>query len=130
MEDDFIHLLLTDAALAGLVADRINWNHQPQDIGSPAIALYVIASTPNYTFRGQSGLTSTVVQLDTRALTYPSAISVRDALKTRISGFRGTIGATCFAGIFVRQERQNSDRPGTELFHRISLDAEIWHSPA
>lgn len=131
METDFIDLLLGNSPLTALVSTRIHWNELPQGTTSPAIVMYRIDGVPDYHMSGPSGLVASRVQIDIRAEKPLSAVGVRDALETLLSGYTGTQGSTEFVGIFKQSERSRPDRPGqTKTYHLISSDFDVWHCAA
>ncbi len=130
METDLVALVAGDTALSALVGTRIAWNAVPQGEADPNIALFQVVSGAGYTTHGADDLQRTVVQANIRALTYTSALAVRDALRARVSGYRGRVGATQFGGIFIRAERHRSEKPNDILFHQIQVDIEIWSRSA
>lgn len=130
MQADFRALLVTDAPLAALVSTRVYWNAIPQDAADPAVVMYLIDSAPGYAMGGADGLTSSLVQIDVRAVSAASMWAIRDAIVTALSGYAGTQGDTDFRGVFQRGERQSSEKPGTVLYHRSSLDFEVFSRAA
>jgi len=120
-------LLASYAPLTALVGGsgtpRIVWNHLPQETTDPAVVLYKVSGARGHTFEAPDRLSQNVVQIDVRALTVNSMWAVRDAIVAKLDGHRDT----AFRGIFLRSERQTSEKPGTVLYHRASLDFEVWH---
>ena len=123
-------LLAAYAPLAALVGTRITWNEIPQGAADPNVSLFNVVPGVSYTYAGPSTLRGALVQINIRALTYASAVAVRDALEARLSGFSGVQGAVEFGGIFLRDTRSATEKPGATLYHTIQMDFEVWHSPA
>lgn len=130
MQSALRSLLTGDATLAALVSTRIYWNAIPQDAADPCVVLYKITGAPGVHMQGSDGLESSIVQIDVRALTVTSMWAVRDAIITKLHAFSGQQGSVLFRGIFLRDERQTSEKPGTVLYHRASLDFDIWSKSA
>lgn len=130
MEADFWSLLAGYAPLSALVggsaSPRIVWNHLPQSTADPAVVLYKVTGAEGHTFQGRDGMQEAIVQIDVRALTVASMWQVRDAIIARLDGHMDT----AFAGIFLRSERQTAEKPGTVLYHRSSLDFDVFHRTA
>lgn len=127
--------LLTDYApltdlVGGSSAPRIVWNHLPQTTADPAVVLYRVAGAPGHHTQGSDHLDDATVQIDVRAITVSSMWAVRDAIISRLDGYRGQKQQTMFRGIFLRSQRQTSEKPGTVLYHRCSLDFEVWSGNA
>jgi hypothetical protein len=51
-------------------------------------------------------------------------------VKALLSGYRGTSGTVYFGGVFLLSERQTAEEAGSDLFHRVSLDFQVWSRPA
>lgn len=123
-------LLAAYAPLTALVGTRIVWNEIPQGSGDPNVSLFNIVPGTSYTFSGPSSLRGALVQINVRALTFASAVAVRDAIEARLSGFKGTQGSIEFGGIFLRDVRSSTEKPSTTLYHTFQLDYEVWWRPA
>lgn len=130
MHEDFKSLIADDAGVSALVSGRVTWGLHPQGTDSPAIVLHEISAVPQYTMAGQDGLVPVRVQVDCRGLTLASALAVARAVRTLLSGYRGTKGATVFSGVFQSGGRSGSEDTGPELFHTVSTDFEVWSHPA
>lgn len=138
MEADFRALLTGLAPLVVIVpVARIVWNYIPQATPRPAIALYRVAGTPGLTHDGPDGLTSSIVQVDiwtaeTATVTKPvdQMFDIRDLVSARLHGFKGEQGDTFFGLIRLASERQDSEKAGTTLYHRASLDFDVWSRAA
>lgn len=134
MEEALVSLLLTDAPLAALVGDRINWNVFPQGIASPAIRLARIGGTVGLHMQGVDGLDGALVQIDVRARApegndaagMAPAMAAARAVTACLAGYRGTHGGVAFQGIFPTAQRVSADKIESELFHLVSLDFDIW----
>jgi hypothetical protein len=123
MEAQLRALLTGYAPLTALVVQRIFWNYIPQDASDPNVVLYKINGSPSYTMQGAVNLTGNIVQINVRALTVTSMWAVRDAIIAKLSGHRDA----AFAGVFLSAERQDSEKPGTTLYHMAQLDFDVWH---
>lgn len=125
MEEALRALLTSYAPLTALVSTRIFWNAIPQDTPDPCVVLYKITGSPTYTFTdGATDLTSSIVQIDVRALTVASMWAIARAIEAKLSGYRG--GA--FQAVFKASDRQSSEKPGTVLYHRCSIDFDVHYA--
>jgi hypothetical protein len=120
MEQDFVALLLADAGISALVGTKINWGIAEQGDSPPYIVLNIVSDPPDYTFEGQDDLKTTRVQIDSRALTYLAMWSLKEAVRTKLSGFKGTQGSTQFQGIFIDADTDEYefDETPNKLFRR------------
>lgn len=129
MEASFRSLLADDVAVAALVGSRIYWNAIPQGATDPCIVMYVISRLADAHHGGASGLNSWLVQVDIRALTFTSAVAVRDAVVAKLHAKRVIQGGLNIV-TNLQSERQRSEKPGTTLYHLIQLDFSVWTGTA
>lgn len=130
MEAALRALLTGSGPVAALVGARVYWGEIPQGAAAPAVVMYVVSRVPGYTFQGGDGLDESRIQIDVRDTALGRAWQVRDAIRTLLSGYRGTVSGTSFSGAFLLSERQRRDHIGAELFHTVSLDFQIWSRAA
>lgn len=130
-------LLVGYAPLTDLVATRVYWNAIPQDAIDPCVVLYRVAGAPGHHTQGSDHLDDATVQIDVRtkaAASGDTAVkqmwAIRDSIIDCLDGYRGQKQQTLFRGIFLRSQRQTSEKPGTVLYHRCSLDFEVWSGNA
>lgn len=127
MESEFRGLLLGDSAFAALVpALQCAWNHVPQTAADPFVSLYVISSITGVHMGGSDRLTNSLVQINVRALSVTSMWAVRNAIVAKLHCHKSTVGNIVFQGIFKTAERQNSEKPGTVLYHTAQIDFDVW----
>lgn len=136
MEEALLDLLTGDATITGLVGvnagvaggpgagPSIYWNAVPQGAKDPAVVLYKVSGAPGYHSEGADDLDASIVQIDVRAISVSSMWAVARAIRAKLSGHTDSD----FGGIFLRSERQTSEKPGTVLYHRASLDFDVWSS--
>ena len=131
MEESLAALLLAHAPLTALTAQRVHWMRAPQNVAKPYVVMQVISGIPDVTHGGPSGLADARVQIDCYGLTYSSAKAVARAVTQRLSGYRGTQGATVFDGVFKAGERDEyEDEASPDKLFRVSMDFLIWHKGA
>jgi hypothetical protein len=129
MEAQFRSLLADDAAIAALVGARIYWNAIPQTASDPCVVMYVISRLADAHHGGANGLNNWLVQIDVRALTFASAIAVRDAIVAKLHAKRFSQGGLKITTV-LQSERQRSEKPGTTLYHQVQLDFSVWSGNA
>lgn len=129
MESQFRSLLTDDATVSALVAARVYWNAIPQAATDPCVVMYVISRNADAHHGGPSGLNNTLIQVDIRAVTFTSAVAVRDAIVTRLHAKRLIQDGIEFVTNLLN-ERHTSEKPGAVLYHRISLDFSAWSGNA
>lgn len=109
--------LLTSAALVALIGDRISPSLSSEIDDLPRVVYTLIAADPQIHMGGASGLTFSRIQFDVFAATVESAWAVRDAIRDRIHGFRGTItdGAESrFFGVIYLEDEQDQPTDPTD----------------
>lgn len=131
MEEALRQLLTSHAPLTALVGSRIYWDEIPQDTARPCIVMYVVSSVPGYHQQGQDALTPSRVQIDCQGITTASKWAVARAVEARLSGYRGTVGAIHFSGIFKTLDRDKT-APDTEnnTLRVRQQDYEVWSRAA
>ena len=130
MQTKLANLLLAHAPLSALVGNRILWDTLPQGSAQPSIVMFVISGVTDYTMAGESGYVMTRVQFDCRGKTAASARAVAEALKDRLSGFRGVFQGYRFQGCFEQGQRTRFDKDGPADWFTDSRDYLIHWSPA
>lgn len=124
-------LLLADAAVADLIADRAYPSVRPQGSALPALVLSMISFTPDYHMRGETHM-SQRIQIDAYGRTYSEMATLAAAVFAVLSGFRGVQGAIDFQGVFLAAGRDFFDPAGEEgsRVHRRSMDFMIHYRSA
>lgn len=121
-------------ALLTLLASlpRVTWGQRPQASALPAVVLTVVGESPAYTYASGVRLRSTRVQADIYAGTYAEAVEIDRQLVPRVDGYRGAVGDTTFAGIFLESRFDAVETPaaGATPIHRISRDLMVKHKEA
>lgn len=130
MQGELLRLLTGHAPVADLVGARVYWNAIPQDAVDPCIRLARVAGASGHHTLGSDHLDDATVQVDIRAVTERSMWDIRDAVKARLDGYRGQRGQVLFRGVFLRDQRETTEKPGPVLYHRCSLDFEVWSGNA
>lgn len=123
MEVDLRTLIL------GLVACPVAWVERPQASGLPAVVLTVVSENVVYTYGDAANLTTSRVQADIYADDYRGVKTIDAAMAAGLSGYRGTVGATEFLGIFLESRFDGDEAPadGSAPIHRISRDLMVKH---
>lgn len=131
MQEALLALLKADSGITARLGARINWGRRPQsDDTYPACLLQVVSQQPGYNFSAPDGYAQTRVQIDVWGETYGATTLAVRAIKSAISGYRGTQSGVRIGGIFIDGQRDLPDEEvdqNKRLF-RVTLDALIWHS--
>lgn len=131
LESSFRALLTGDATVAGLVSTRIYPSTYPQSATDPCVRYQKVAGAPGLHMQGSDGLAGETVQVDIRALTAASALSVRDAIVAKLHGFKGTQGDVVFQLIGLDNDRGlEFESTGTKNYYTCSLDFTVWSRAA
>lgn len=121
--------LLTDTVIGAAVGTRVVWGRRAQGTAAPALVLTLVASSPDYTHDGASGLVRDRVQIDVFGRTLDEAVTLERAATLRLHGWRGDVGDTRFFSVVVESVRDlPRDDVGTpDPLERIVLDLTIHH---
>lgn len=93
-------LLAADAGVSALVGTRIYPAVIPEGTTGDAVRYQLISDVP-YPVMGQnSGLAKARIQVEAQAATYAAAATLRDALRTALTRFRGATGGVTVQDVF------------------------------
>jgi hypothetical protein len=131
MEIDFRALLAADPEVAADVGTRIYPSTFAQATGDPCIRYQLVSGVVGLHMQGSDGLDEATMQVDIRGLTAASVFKVRDAVRTLLHGFRGSVGNTDFRLISLSSDRGVSfDKTDAEAFYLASLDFTVFSRAA
>lgn len=131
MEEEFRALLTGDAATAALVGTRVYPATYPQTAVDPCVRYRKVAGGPGMTMAGSDGLAAEQIQVDVRALTAASALSIRDAIVAKLHGFKGQQGDVMFQAIALDSDRGlDFESTGAKTYYTTSLDFSVWSAAA
>lgn len=119
------NLLLAHAPLAALVGNRVQWDTLPQGTPQGTIAMSVVSGITDYHMLGPSGLAFSRIQFDCRDSSAAKARAIAEALKVRLSGFRGEFGGFKFLGCFEANQRTSFGKVDASTWFTDSRDYEI-----
>lgn len=125
MQTKLAPLLLTSPALVALVGDRVDWDTLPQGSPRGTISMHVVSGIVDYHMRGSSGLEFARIQLDCRDATAAKARAIAEALKAKLSGFRGIYQGYQFQGCFEVAQRTSFGKVESHTWFTDSRDYEI-----
>jgi len=116
--------LIAGATVATLVGTRVYPSKLPQKPTLPAISYQRISGDRVHSTDGASGLARIQFQIDVWGSTYGSVDALFEAVRKRLDGYRGAVGAIVTQGIFLERERDMYDDEA-ELYRR-SADFTVW----
>lgn len=125
MQTKLANLLLDHAPLAALVGNRIQWDVLPQGSPQGQISMTVVSGITDYHLLGPSGLEFARIQFDCRDATAAKARAIAEALKARLSGFRGEFEGYKFMGCFQVAQRTSFGKVDAAAWYTDSRDYEI-----
>jgi hypothetical protein len=126
VEPAFRVRLVTDPAIAAVVADRVYHNIRPADERRPCLVLTRVSTFFARRFGGDSSTTKGRMQVDVFGESYQEVKELAAKVRGRLDGFTGTVAGTRFFYIEVEDER---DVPAAPLAGRatplyaVSIDA-------
>src|ERR1700676_5600438 len=83
--------LVTASAVNGLISGRIYEGELPRGYALPAIAVHEYNEAQDYDMAGPVGVREDFIQFDTYGSSQAIARQVREALKTLLDGYVGTL---------------------------------------
>ncbi len=125
-EQALVTKLEATTAITNLVGTRMYPNIIPQEVALPALAYQRISSERSQFHDGTVFYDTARVQITIRATTYASAKSVISALKTTLSGFKGTMGGAGGVTVFetnVENELDGYDQAAGHSTVRLDITA-------
>jgi hypothetical protein len=122
--------LLADATISTAVAgSRVHPVILPQGTNGPAVPALVyntISEITDHVTTGASGLVMVRLQLDAYAATPNEADALARAVKDRIDGYRGVMGAVAVQGVFAENAR--TDYQSDSKLFRSGRDFVVWYA--
>lgn len=131
-EADFRTFLLSASGVSSRVGERVTWGELPDGEAKPSISLWTMASSPDYTMQGGSGLEERRIQCDIWAMTLAEAKAIDSAIAALVNGFRGPAvpqSDTDLQGAFVinrSEERDPAMGSPAQRYFRARLDLLVW----
>jgi hypothetical protein len=120
-------VLLADAEIAAVVADRVLADSLPQQPPGPCVILHLVSAPPtDHSLSAPTGVRAVTFQVDAWASTRAIAISVAAAARRVLDGHTGAAGGLEVQGVFHVGERV--DRDEDAKLSRASTDYEVWYS--
>jgi len=122
-------ILMNDAAVHNLVADRIFPIVRREGSALPAITYQQISGVRDHVFEGPSGFVESRFQINCWASTYEQADTLADAVRSVLDGYDGTSEGVVIKCIHLIDE---GDMPSLLAdnealnFHGKRLDIMIW----
>lgn len=133
IESALYSYLSNKASVTALVSDRIYPQVAPQGTAYPFVTFNVLSEDTQHDMSGASGLTNVAMQIDAWCETVADRVSVSEALRNALDGFRGAMGTeSLHISNFFMTDRQNFVEGDTEgkahPLYRSSMDFSIWHA--
>lgn len=125
MQTKLANLVLAHAPLAALVGNRVQWDTLPQGTPQGTVSMTLVSGITDYHMAGPSGLGFARVQFDCRDSSAAKARAIAEALKVRLSGFRGEFQGYKFMGCFEVAQRTSFGKVDANSWYTDSRDYEI-----
>lgn len=124
------HILGT-TSVSDLVGTRVYWQRLEQNATLPAVVLKELSNEAAEHLLGTSGLSTTRVQIDCYATSYPAAFALREAIRQRLHAYRGTSQSVVIRSVAQgsRQSLFLEPRDGDDVGkHVATIDFLVTHS--
>lgn len=131
MPEDLRTLVLGTTPVSGLVGTRVHYNQVPQPTGKPHIWFRVSSDNEELTMDRVGGLHEAFVDMECVGTSESSAQAVADAVKSRLHGFKGSMGNVTAQGVFVRDKDDDYlpfANQSDEGAHVVAYSVNVWYS--
>ena len=110
-EEGLVTYLKSVTAIKNAVDTRIFGQHLPQTAILPCIVYQRISTSRVLTHdQNSSGLVRATFQFDVYSTTYVNALSVTDALRSALQGYKGAMGSVQVGAVLPRNEVHLEER--------------------
>lgn len=129
LETAVIRRLLQDSGVSALVGTRVTPGRRDQADTLPALCVTWVSGAPEYSDDAESGLASARIEIDCWAKTYGGAKDLAAAVKTSLSGFRGTTNSVTMQNVLLDAERDLNEGGSSQETYpfRTNLDFIFWY---
>lgn len=125
MYDDFVAFVLADPTVAGLIASRMHPGPLPQGEEMPAVTYGEASNVRLRSLSGPSGKARPRIEVNSWDKTYGGVKALAAAIRIRLDGFKGDMGATRVDGLFIDGERDTYERD--TRYHRVIQEFVLSH---
>lgn len=131
MPADLRTFIVGTTAVTQYISTRCHYNHIPESAAKPHVWFRVASDTEERTMDGVGGLHEAQVDVECAGLTETSAQDVADAIKTRLDGFKGTVGNATAQAMFLRDKDDDYlpfSNQSDEGVHVVSFSLQMWYT--
>lgn len=131
LPEDLRTLIVGTTPIAALISTRCHYNHVPESAAKPFVWFRVASDNEELTLDGTGGLHEAVCDLECCGNSESSAQSVADAVKSKLHGFKGTMGSETSQAMFMRDKDDdylpysNASDEGASV---VSFSLTVWYS--
>lgn len=118
-------LLDADTGVGDECGDRIYPSLLPEDETLPAISYFRVSTVRDPKMGADSLVVQARIQVDCHASSYSAAKDLRDAVRTAVQRYSGTVGGVTIQQIFIEGERDDFE-PKNRI-HTVSFDLQIFY---
>lgn len=129
--EDLRTFIVGTTAVTGLISTRCHYNLTPQASAHPHVWFRVTQDTEERTMDGTGGLHEAYADVECAGLTEASAQNVADAIKTRLDGYKGTMGNATCQGAFLRDKDDDYipfSIQSDEGTHVVAFTLSCWYT--
>lgn len=132
IESALFNHLTNKASITALISDRVYNQLGPEGAAYPFITFTVLSTDHTHSMGGAVGLVNVNMQIDIWAESQIDRVTVTEAIRNALDGFKGAMGAealsirNCFLesySSFTEPEIEGRQKP----VFRSSMDFSIWH---
>jgi hypothetical protein len=124
-----LHAYVTaDATVGGLIGSRMYPQILPQGVTYPCLRYQRVSGPRDYTHNGASGWVRGRVQFDAYAPTYAGAKALFNAVRSRLSGFKGTMATVTVGSCLLLNEMDAWEEEPEPNIYRLPFDFMIQYT--
>lgn len=131
MPSDLRTFIIGSTAVSSLIGSKCHYNHIPEDAAKPYVWFRVTEDNEELTMDGVGGIHESHVDIECSGATEGSAQSVADVIKTRLHGYKGTLGNISAKGAFLSGKDDDYVPFSNESdagVHVIAYSLNLWYS--
>ncbi|QQS08676.1 MAG: DUF3168 domain-containing protein [Phycisphaerales bacterium] len=121
IEAELFQFLTTNAALSGLLADRLYPKQLPQNPIYPAIVYHRISGARDYSHDGSGNRAEPRFQFDCYDRTHVGAKALAEGLRLALSGYRGPMGTVDVQSAFLEDDDDGYDDDMKVYWYRMDF---------
>jgi hypothetical protein len=129
--EDIRTCILASTAVSSLVGTRCHYNQLPQASAYPHVWFRIASDTEERTLDGTGGLHEAAADLECVGSSESSAQNVADAVKSRLDGYKGSMGNMTCQAAFLRDKDDDYipySNQSDDGAHVVAFTLSLWYT--